>query len=363
MNSLTSDLSKQHSAAELQQREAQRFVDELTAQIQKLRSENHSLSADLQESLNQARDASASLAERDQKILTLREDLQEQKNQLAGQSNQQSRRFAESNDVVQENRRLLSRLSQLQANLRQQATRFNSERDTLQVSHQHELQAQLRSSKSSLTSARIELGHYQQQVSEWKQQVTELARRNSELERQSEELKRGQELAATGLQEAERDKAERDHTVAALSKQLSSLRHEMDEQKCIRSKERSELEHKIRAVEEAHATVQQQLNHALENRRQQSKKKETPTRHLTPTPQRKSGSTSVKKGNSDPTLISGIGPVAANNLREHGVNTIEQIAAWTDQDMQHFSEVLAVGGRIKNEKWIDQAKELIRKTQ
>lgn len=54
----------------------------------------------------------------------------------------------------------------------------------------------------------------------------------------------------------------------------------------------------------------------------------------------------------------GIGPVNERKLRELGVTTFAQIAAWKAADIKRVEEVLEFDGRIERERWIEQAKYL-----
>jgi branched-chain amino acid transport system ATP-binding protein len=62
------------------------------------------------------------------------------------------------------------------------------------------------------------------------------------------------------------------------------------------------------------------------------------------------------------TLIKGIGPVNEKKLHEHGIFHFEQIAAWTEADVEEAEAYLAFDGRIARENWIGQAKTLAQKT-
>lgn len=62
---------------------------------------------------------------------------------------------------------------------------------------------------------------------------------------------------------------------------------------------------------------------------------------------------------NDISLISGIGPTIAKKLREAGVTSWTQIAAWTDADLERFDKELALRGRAKREEWVQQAADLI----
>jgi F-type H+-transporting ATPase subunit gamma len=56
--------------------------------------------------------------------------------------------------------------------------------------------------------------------------------------------------------------------------------------------------------------------------------------------------------------IVGIGPVINATLRELGITTFAQVAAWTDADARRLGEQLDFPGRIERERWIEQARNL-----
>ncbi len=60
----------------------------------------------------------------------------------------------------------------------------------------------------------------------------------------------------------------------------------------------------------------------------------------------------------DLTKLSGVGPVLAKKLKEAGVTSFAQIAAWTPEDVAAMDEKLSFKGRIEREGWIEQAKKL-----
>ncbi|GEM_PF-10070 len=57
-------------------------------------------------------------------------------------------------------------------------------------------------------------------------------------------------------------------------------------------------------------------------------------------------------------VISGVGPVLAEKLNSIGVYRFEQIANWTERNVQEFDELLSFKGRIEREEWIKQAQAL-----
>jgi F-type H+-transporting ATPase subunit gamma len=56
--------------------------------------------------------------------------------------------------------------------------------------------------------------------------------------------------------------------------------------------------------------------------------------------------------------IVGIGPVINAKLREMGITTFAQVAAWTDDDAERIGNELDFPGRIEREEWIDQARRM-----
>jgi large subunit ribosomal protein L22 len=57
-------------------------------------------------------------------------------------------------------------------------------------------------------------------------------------------------------------------------------------------------------------------------------------------------------------VISGVGPVLAEKLNSLGVYRFEQIASWTERNVQEFDELISSEGRIEREEWVAQAKAL-----
>jgi large subunit ribosomal protein L21 len=57
--------------------------------------------------------------------------------------------------------------------------------------------------------------------------------------------------------------------------------------------------------------------------------------------------------------IGGVGPALEKKLAAAGVTSLNQIAAWTNEDVARFDAELNFKGRIEREDWIGQAKDLI----
>ncbi len=62
----------------------------------------------------------------------------------------------------------------------------------------------------------------------------------------------------------------------------------------------------------------------------------------------------------DLTRIKGIGPVLKGVLKDHGITSFKQIAAFTEADIQRINEAINFPGRIEREDWVGQAREIIR---
>jgi large subunit ribosomal protein L21 len=58
--------------------------------------------------------------------------------------------------------------------------------------------------------------------------------------------------------------------------------------------------------------------------------------------------------------LSGVGPALEKKLRDAGVMTFAQIAAWTEEDVADMDEKLSFKGRIQREGWVEQAQELVK---
>ena len=57
--------------------------------------------------------------------------------------------------------------------------------------------------------------------------------------------------------------------------------------------------------------------------------------------------------------ISGIGPGLEKKLKDHGISTLKQIAGLSDKEVEKLeSDIIRFSGRIKREKWVEQARQL-----
>lgn len=66
------------------------------------------------------------------------------------------------------------------------------------------------------------------------------------------------------------------------------------------------------------------------------------------------------EGSDDLTQIGGVGPVLAQKLNDLGINRFEQIAAFSQEDIDRVNGELNFKGRIERDNWVEQAKDLIK---
>jgi len=60
--------------------------------------------------------------------------------------------------------------------------------------------------------------------------------------------------------------------------------------------------------------------------------------------------------------IKGIGAVLEKKLNALGVTRFDDIAAWTEEDIARIDETLNFRGRIQRERWVEQARDLAKRT-
>jgi large subunit ribosomal protein L21 len=62
---------------------------------------------------------------------------------------------------------------------------------------------------------------------------------------------------------------------------------------------------------------------------------------------------------SNLSLISGVGPTLEKRLREAGITSWNDIAAWTEEDLAKWDAELSLHGRATRDEWVQQAQELL----
>lgn len=65
----------------------------------------------------------------------------------------------------------------------------------------------------------------------------------------------------------------------------------------------------------------------------------------------------MAEGGDDLTRIKGVGPKLAALLNSHGIKTFEQVAGWSEEDIDRIDGQLGrFEGRIRRDSWVEQAK-------
>lgn len=129
-----------------------------------------------------------------------------------------------------------------------------------------------------------------------------------------------------------------------------------------------------RVTDQLHACTTARAD--LERDLQEAKKARSPAAALTPTnlasfparsakPGKKPSSAGVRKvaearnratTKDNLRRLIGVGPVNERKLNEHGIITFAEIAGWSASDIKRVEEYLEFDGRIKRERWVEQAR-------
>lgn len=80
-----------------------------------------------------------------------------------------------------------------------------------------------------------------------------------------------------------------------------------------------------------------------------------------PAPPAEPPAASVPAAPDDLKLIKGVGPVLERRLHELGVKSFADLAALTPERVKEIDEAIEFPGRIERERWIEQAKEFLRR--
>ncbi|MEM7719247.1 MAG: 50S ribosomal protein L21 [Pseudomonadota bacterium] len=88
-----------------------------------------------------------------------------------------------------------------------------------------------------------------------------------------------------------------------------------------------------------------------------AKKEEAPKAEAKPEPKKEAPKAVPKAaaGADDLKLLSGVGPALEKKLREAGVTSFAQIAAWGPEEIADMDEKLSFKGRIERDGWVEQA--------
>ncbi len=76
--------------------------------------------------------------------------------------------------------------------------------------------------------------------------------------------------------------------------------------------------------------------------------------------QLKSAAPEATTAADDLTQINGVGPVIVDKLKSIGITSLEQIAGFTEEDIDRVNGDLNFKGRIERDDWVEQAKKLLK---
>jgi NADH-quinone oxidoreductase subunit E len=83
-------------------------------------------------------------------------------------------------------------------------------------------------------------------------------------------------------------------------------------------------------------------------------------RQPAPVKPEKAKAAKASAGGGDLKRISGIGPKLEGVLKDMGVTSLAQVAAWNEADIARFDKELGFEGRISRDDWVGQAKALLK---
>lgn len=107
--------------------------------------------------------------------------------------------------------------------------------------------------------------------------------------------------------------------------------------------------------------------HVSENRKKGGSKKTQDSKKAAKAAKQDKPATQIDKGLTydekpedadDLTQISGIGEKLAEKLNAEGIFKFDQIANWTDENVESFDDLLSFKGRIERDNWVEIAKDL-----
>lgn len=143
---------------------------------------------------------------------------------------------------------------------------------------------------------------------------------------------------------------------------------DMADYKKLSGKEVSKLTNQIfKAIESTIETQQKMWQHWFEDLSEATIPAVKSAAPAAKKPRAKAAKTTAQRkktqaaGNDDLKQISGIGPGLESKLKDAGIATLKQIAELSDADVARLEEdIIRFSGRIKREKWVEQAKKLTR---
>lgn len=179
-----------------------------------------------------------------------------------------------------------------------------------------------------------------------------LARLQSQLESQQSAIDR-QQRQRDELQQKGDDSR---HRQREAERRVATMREAIDEQMALRRK----LEKRMRDVQARMATEREErkkLSRQLRLliQRTQASRSETDA----PAPAAGNPPSATEEKPDDLRSVRGIGPAMKRELAAYGVRTLAELAALDDARIDALDRELKFPGRIRRERWVEQARELV----
>ncbi len=252
-------------------------------------------------------------------------------------------------------------------------------------------EAELKNAKASIEAAEANLAHKDAEMK--RAQVDEQAARSAVLRLEDEKRQSSLDLdtAKGSLEKSKYELSVQNQTIVDLQKEVDKLKVEASAAPIATEITHNDDAREILAAIEAQLSSLTQENTALRENLQQlmasgtgkrgSKAKADPSPAVTPAPvEEESKPESPNLGTDNTSLleadkarlihfdkddlsaIEGIGPFLEKKLNEQGIFTYEQVAAWTEADVDSVTKAINFfDGRIAKDNWVGQAKDLAAK--
>jgi predicted flap endonuclease-1-like 5' DNA nuclease len=252
-------------------------------------------------------------------------------------------------------------------------------------------EAELKNAKASLEAAEANLAHKDAEMK--RAQADEQAARSAVLRLEDEKKLGTLELdtAKVGLEKSKYELGVQNQTIVDLQKEVDKLKAEASVAPVATDIAHNDDAREILAAIEAQLSSLTQENTALRENLQQlmasgggkrggkAKTEPVPTSSPTPvveeaqpeTPNLGKDNTSLLEADKarlihfdkdELSAIQGVGPFLEKKLNEQGIFTYEQVAAWTEADIDSVTKAINFfDGRIAKDNWVGQAKELAAK--
>ena len=395
--SLTSELTQAKTTIaenDEEKSELNSRIAELESQLQSARQQTAAANTaekgkleGLQRQLNQANnEASEEKSELNSRITALESQLQSERQQTAAANTAEKGKLEDLqrqldqaiNEASEEKSELNSRITALESQLqsaRQQAAAANATENgkledlKRQLDQANNAASQLNQAKANMATLNTQLNEARMKIaqsSEAEENLSSTNRRNNELSRENEELKRQAALTQTTAPESRQELRE-------LQRKYAEVTAQFNEERRRSQRLASELVNKSAAV---NSPVTQISEGQLKKLKAQNASKDKHIAELEKKLKNKSAKRKQKnawqKGTTklgtpgsdhkdDLTAINGIGPKIEKVLNKLGIKSWEQLACMSAAEVTMVDQALEdFPGRIKRDKWVSQAKAIIR---